>query len=209
MSQGTCGPRPVFLVRHGQSDWNLLELTQGQSTHPRLTDLGREQAQCAAALIDESLGKAHHGLVLVRTSDLTRAVQSAELLAERLGGQLVTDERLREQHLGELEGRSHAETWAAAADHDWSDLDLPVAGGESPRQVRDRMAAVIDEVDSQVVTVLVSHGDAIRAALAHLAGVPSNEAIWVEVPNGAVARVDDRQVSWLAGSTSREARVRA
>jgi probable phosphoglycerate mutase len=202
-------PRPFFLVRHGQSDWNVLELTQGQSAHPRLTDLGRDQVRSAGALIESSLEDSDHGRVLVRTSDLTRAVESAEILVELLDGELRSDERLREQHLGELEGRSYAETWASAARHDWSDLDLPVAGGESPRQVRERMAEVLDEVDPDVVTVLVSHGDAIRAALAHLAGVPSDEAPWVEVPNGAVARVDGRRVSWLGGPTSGAARVRS
>jgi probable phosphoglycerate mutase len=134
---------------------------------------------------------------VVSTSDLTRARETAELLVARLGGRLQLDERLREQHLGYLEGRPYAETWAAAEAHDWSDIDLPVAGGESPRQVRDRMAAVLDEVDPSVVTVLVSHGDAIRAALGHLSGVSGSEAPWVEVRNGAVARLTDREVRWL------------
>jgi probable phosphoglycerate mutase len=44
--------------------------------------------------------------------------------------------------------------------------------------------------------VLVSHGDAIRAALAHLEGEPPHAAEWVEVPNGAVARFDGA-VTWL------------
>lgn len=189
--------QPMYLVRHGQSEWNLLELTQGQSAEPRLTSLGRLEAKSAAVLIGDDLRSFGEPVAMVRTSDLTRAVESARIVVDELGGQLVPDERLREQHLGELEGRSYAETWAAAAEHDWSDVNLPVAGGESPRQVRERMAEVLDDVDPSLVTVLVSHGDAIRAALAHLAGVPSNEAPWVEVPNGAVARVIDRHVSWL------------
>jgi 2,3-bisphosphoglycerate-dependent phosphoglycerate mutase len=189
--------QPTYLVRHGQSEWNLLELTQGQSVLPGLTSLGRLQAKEAAVLIGEDLRVLGERVAVVRSSDLTRAIDSAGILVDELGGELVPDRRLREQHLGDLEGRSYAETWAAAEKHDWSDLDLPVAGGESPRQVRDRMAAVIDEIDPSVVTVLVSHGDAIRAAIAHLAEIPSNEAPWVEVPNGAVARVVDRQVHWL------------
>ena len=134
---------------------------------------------------------------MVRTSDLTRALDSAWIIASVVGGDVEPDERLREQHLGSLEGRSYAETWVAAAEHNWTDLDLPVAGGESPRQVRDRMAAVLDGTDPEAVTVLVSHGDAIRAALAHVAGVPSHQAPWVDVPNGAVARVTGREVTWL------------
>ena len=49
---------PVYLVRHGQSEWNVLRLTQGQTPHPRLTGLGREQAARAAELIASDMGTA-------------------------------------------------------------------------------------------------------------------------------------------------------
>ena len=189
-------PRPCYLVRHGQSEWNVLELTQGQTMSPRLTELGRDQARAAAAVIRADLGPGI-GVDVVRTSDLVRARETAEILAEPLGGELLLDGRLREQHLGDLEGRSYAETWAVAAAHDWSQPHLPVAGGESPHQLRTRISEVLDTVDPNVVTVLVSHGDAIRAAVAHLAGHSPSTAPWVDVPNGAVAKVADRTVSWL------------
>ena len=130
------------------------------------------------------------------SSDLTRAVETAQIIGARLLLRVQTDARLREQHLGELEGRSYVETWAAAEAFDWSDPTLPIAGGESLMDVHDRMAAVLDEVESDAVTIHVSHGDAIRVAIAHLNGVKPHEADWIEVPNGAVARVDDT-VTWL------------
>jgi broad specificity phosphatase PhoE len=188
--------RPCYLVRHGQSEWNVLELTQGQTMSPRLTDLGREQARAAAHTIRADLGPSER-VDVVRTSDLVRARETAEILVDLLGGGLRTDVRLREQHLGDLEGRSYVETWSAAERHDWSDPHLPIAGGESPRQLRDRMAAAVDSVDRSVVTVLVSHGDAIRAAVAHLAGIAVSDAPWADVRNGAVARVTDQGVRWL------------
>jgi probable phosphoglycerate mutase len=194
--------RPCYLVRHGQSEWNLLERTQGQTMSPPLTALGREQAWSAAASIRADLGPDR--VDVVRTSDLVRARETADILAAELGGTLVPDARLREQHLGSLQGRSYAETWAAAEQHDWADPHLPVAGGESPHQLRTRIAEVLDVVDPATVTVLVSHGDAIRAAVAHLAGVPPHEAPWVDVPNGAVVRVVAGSLTWLtAPLTSR------
>ncbi|HRI97382.1 MAG TPA: histidine phosphatase family protein [Nocardioides sp.] len=197
-----------YLVRHGQSEWNVLELTQGQTMAPPLTELGREQARTAAELIRADLEPGAR-VAIVRTSDLVRARETAELLLDLLGGELILDVRLREQHLGDLEGRSYAETWAAAEAHDWSDPHLPVAGGESPHELRTRIAAAVDEVDADAVTVLVSHGDAIRAAVAHLAGVPIEEAPWVDVPNGAVARLGEGGVVWLsrtAAGTAPDAR---
>lgn len=187
---------PVYLVRHGQSEWNLLRLTQGQTAHPPLTELGRAQAASAAALIASDVSR--RGLVVDRivTSDLVRAVETANILATRLGSAVGLDVRLREQHLGRLQGRGYEETWAAAEELDWSDPAQAVAGGESLVDVRDRMAAVLRETDPAAVTVLVSHGDAIRVAAAHLSGVEPHDAPWVEVPNGAVLVVAEG-LTWL------------
>lgn len=192
----TAMPHPVYLVRHGQSQWNVRRLTQGQTAHPPLTDLGRSQSAAAAELIAadlDDLGLTAQRLV---SSDLTRAVETAETIGARLLLTVDTDVRLREQHLGELQGRSYVETWAAARECDWSDPTLPIADGESLMDVYDRMAAVLNEVDPAVVSILVSHGDAIRAAVAYLNGVKPHEADWVEVPNGAVARIDGT-ITWL------------
>lgn len=187
---------PVYLVRHGQSEWNLRRLTQGQTVHPRLTELGREQARRAAALISGDLAALAPPVTRIISSDLVRATQTAGIHSGHLGAQVKLDARLREQNLGALEGRSYEETWAVAAQTDWSDSTIPVAGGESAMDVYDRMGAVLRELDRGTVSVLVSHGDAIRAAIAYLRGVKPHEAPWVDVPNGAVARIDD-DITWL------------
>jgi probable phosphoglycerate mutase len=190
--------QPVYLVRHGQSEWNLLRLTQGQTAHPRLTALGREQAGTAAELVAADLANGGHSAARIVSSDLARAVQTADILAQRLGGERSCDIRLREQDLGELEGRSYDETWSAATEFDWSDPTQPIAGGESQRDVYHRMGAALDDIRSaEEATVLVSHGDAIRAAVAYLRGMKPEDSDWVEVPNGAVARIDGG-LRWLA-----------
>lgn len=151
----------------------------------------------AASLIAADLAERGHRVERVVSSDLVRARETAEVIAATLDVHVVPDERLREQHLGDLEGRSYDETWAAAELHDWSDPALPIAGGESLLAVRERMVASLSELDPDAVHVVVSHGDAIRAAVAHFQGEAPHEAAWVEVPNGAVARVG-MTVEWLA-----------
>lgn len=187
---------PVYLVRHGQSEWNLRRLTQGQTFHPRLTELGRQQAWRAARLISEDLASWTLPVTRIVSSDLVRAARTAQIHSDHLGAAVSLDARLREQNLGALEGRSYEETWAAAVQIDWSDPTVPVAGGESLMDVYDRMGAVLSDLDRSTVSVLVSHGDAIRAAVAYLRGVKPHEAPWVDVPNGAVARIDD-DLTWL------------
>ena len=190
-------PAPVYLVRHGQSEWNVRRLTQGQTAHPRLTDLGRQQARTAAALIADDLRTTGRRVSRVVSSDLARARETADVIAELLGVEVVSDARLREQHLGDLEGRSYEETWAAAERHDWSDPSLPIAGGESLLAVRERMAQCLHELDPDDCHVIVSHGDAIRAALSHRKREPVHQAAWVDVPNGSVAYLD-ADITWLA-----------
>jgi probable phosphoglycerate mutase len=137
------------------------------------------------------------------SSDLVRAAETAQIIGDELGVDVELDPRLREQGLGRLEGRGYDETWAAAEEHDWSDPTLPVAGGESVAELHGRIGSLLDEVTLDGPTVLVSHGDAIRAALTHVSGVRPMDAPWVEVPNGAVFRVrpDGR---WEQLSSSRE-----
>ena len=187
---------PVYLVRHGQSEWNLRRLTQGQTAHPRLTELGREQAGRAAALISADLATLALPVTRIISSDLVRAAQTAQIHSDHLGPEVNLDPRLREQNLGALEGRSYEETWAVAARIDWSDPTIPVAGGESLMDVYDRMSAALSDLTRGTTSVLVSHGDAIRAAVAYLRGVKPHEAPWVDVPNGAVARIGD-DLTWL------------
>lgn len=190
--------QPVYLVRHGQSEWNVRRLTQGQTSHPPLTALGRTQAARAARLVAADVAARGVAADTIVSSDLVRAVETARILGEVLDAPVTLDARLREQHLGTLEGRGYDETWAAAEAIDWSDPAQPIAGGESLMDVHGRMSAVLGSVDPTLVTVLVSHGDAIRAAIAHLKGVGPHEADWVEVPNGAVARIDGG-ITWLGG----------
>jgi len=55
---------------------------------------------------------------------------------------------------------------------------------------------VLDDVVRDRSAVVVSHGDAIRSAVAHLEGHSMTDAPWVEVPNGSIARWDGA-VTWL------------
>lgn len=192
----SCMRHPVYLVRHGQSEWNVLRLTQGQTAHPRLTELGRAQAAAAAELIAADLVRVGLAASRLVTSDLARAMETADVIGSRLGLRAELDARLREQHLGRLEGRSYEETWAVAETLDWSDPNTPIEGGECLMAVQRRMADAVGSLHPTCVNVVVSHGDSIRTVIAHLTGSAPNQAPWVEVPNGAVVRFDG-ELTWL------------
>ena len=183
-------PRPLYLVRHGESVWNAQDLIQGHTAHPGLTAAGRDQAYRAAEQIGADLAARQLAVEIITTSDLARAAQTAAILAEVLGGRLRTDERLREQHLGELQGLTKAQA-RQLQERAGRDIDA----GESDAALRARMVAAVADLDRGAVHVVVSHRRALRQVSAHLLGLADGERI--AVPNGAVARWHADRLHWL------------
>ena len=104
-------PTRLFVLRHGRTAWNAEARIQGQLDVP-LDEVGRWQAErLAAALADE-------GITTVYSSDLQRALATAQPLVARTGAMLHTDACLRERGFGSFEGQTYAEieaTWPEAA----------------------------------------------------------------------------------------------
>jgi 2,3-bisphosphoglycerate-dependent phosphoglycerate mutase len=178
----------VHLVRHGQSSWNLQHRVQGQRDEPALTVLGRQQAADAG----RTLAGGRPARLL--TSDLARATQTAAIIGRALGLAPIATSLLREQALGELEGLTTQQASARLAGVDLSDPAVRYAGGESRADVAARIAALLAspllrDLDETDEIVLVSHGDAIRIAIAVLLGEDQADAPWRSVENGSVNTV--------------------
>ncbi len=148
----------IIAVRHGQTEWNVRRLEQGQLDSP-LTELGRRQAAALAeALADQ-------GIQAIYSSDLGRARQTADTIAARLGLPVHDEPRLRELGLGILEGRTLADFAsdhpAEAAALEANDPDYALPGGESFRQCYTRAVACVQEIAAAHpggVALVVTHG---------------------------------------------------
>ncbi|MFC7491873.1 MULTISPECIES: histidine phosphatase family protein [unclassified Knoellia] len=179
----------LHLVRHGQSSWNVEGRLQGQTAHPELTDLGRAQSAAAADLLAERI--AGTGTVAVVSSDLVRARQTAAVIAAALGVAVANDRDLREQSLGELEGRLTSELTAEGVPDGLHVSEVRWGGGESLADVHRRLASPIARAHGAPHdhVVWVTHGDTMRVALARLEGRTHREVEWVPITNGAVVTV--------------------
>lgn len=178
------GPLTLLLVRHGQSEWNAAGLMQGQRADVPLTARGHEQAAAAAR---ELAGHRPGALV---SSDLLRAVQTAEHCARATGLPIGTAPELREQGYGVLEGRPSRELWDVV---DWTDPHWAADGGESLAELHARVAgylAALRRHPPASVVALVTHGDTIRAVQAVAAGLGPAELPAVTPPNGSVTRLE-------------------
>jgi broad specificity phosphatase PhoE len=175
----------LHLVRHGQSEWNLSRRLQGQVAHVPLTPLGLEQARAAARTL------AGRNIAAVHSSDLLRARQTADVIGTELGLSVHLDDGLREQAYGTLEGLPSADVLAADP-YDFSDPEARAPGGESLRDVHERVGRCLARYLRRYAgreCVLVSHGDAIRVGLAWLAGRGPADVPWHETTNGSVTTV--------------------
>ena len=121
----------------------------------RLSATGREQAR------DLGLRRRDDGLTAVFTSDLQRAVETAELAFTGSGIQVVADPRLRECDYGDLNGTR--EPIRGRADH----IDFPYPGGESWRRAVERVAGFLEDLraDRDGERVLVIGHSATRLGL--------------------------------------------
>ena len=177
-------PLTLLLVRHGQSEWNAAGLLQGQTAHVPLTEFGHAQAAAAA----RELVALRPGALV--SSDLRRAVQTAEHCARATGLALKTTPALREQGYGVLEGRPSRELWDVV---DWTDPHWAAPGGESLAELHARVAAFITGLQADPpadVLALVTHGDTIRAVQAVAAGRGPDEMPGTTPANGTVTRLE-------------------
>jgi probable phosphoglycerate mutase len=160
----------LILVRHGETDWNRDRRIQGSTDIP-LNDTGRQHARDAAAVLREQLGP--DAPVVVVSSDLSRARETAEILAGDLGVRvsgLYPD--LRERAYGEAEGISADEFLARWGD--WHSAEVP--GAEPWPDLRTRGLRALRDVvrDARRETapvaasvIVVTHGAMIRELIRH------------------------------------------
>ncbi len=182
----------IYLIRHGETDWNLEQKYQGQQDIP-LNSTGIKQAQ----LIAESLNDHHFSSLY--SSDLMRAFQTAQEIEKKVKLPIYTHPALREINQGEWEGKFIKDVLAASGDEVRAVYQNPYTsrkpGGESIAEVAERMYAYLDhlaEKHHQQTIIVVSHGLAIATVLCRVRDLPLEMAIQ-NIPENTGVEV----VEWL------------
>ena len=187
----------LFLARHGETAWNLERRWQGHTDIP-LSARGREQAAALAARLHG------RGIGHVRSSDLKRARETAEIVAAALGiPEVGIDPRLRERSFGAFEGLT-AEECAARYPDIWTqyqeDRRVMPPGAEPHDEVVRRLTRAVEEAlalpTNGESVLLVGHGGSIRVLLHTAFGRPfppieNGCLLEVEVHEGKLASVED------------------
>nr|WP_314265208.1 2,3-diphosphoglycerate-dependent phosphoglycerate mutase GpmB [uncultured Moellerella sp.] len=187
----------VYLVRHGETEWNVARRIQGQSDSP-LTETGKLQARQVAERVKSA------GITHIITSDMGRTRETAQIIANTCGCEVIHEPRLRELNMGILEKRKidtltpEEEQWRKSLVDGTPDGRIPQ--GESMEEISSRMFAALEScrnLPEGSRPLLVSHGIALSALLSRILGVPASSGRRLRLRNCSLSRVDYQHSPWL------------
>jgi 2,3-bisphosphoglycerate-dependent phosphoglycerate mutase len=181
----------LVLVRHGESEWNKLNLFTGWKD-PDLTAKGVAEATAAG----QRLKAAGLSFDVAFTSRLTRAQRTLKLILAELGqSDLPTtqDQALNERDYGELSGLNKDDArkrWGEDQVHIWRrSFDVPPPGGESLKDTAARVlpyykAKIVPALTSGQRVIVAAHGNSLRALIMHLENLSGEAIIARELATG-------------------------
>lgn len=162
---------PVLLIRHGEADHHIQAITGGW-TDTELTDLGRFQAELLAKRLNQELA----GIpLLLATSRLRRASDTAEVIGRDLGIRPIILPELVDLNNGIAAGKTHAEARAVALEPNGSLLDWqPYPEAESWRQFFQRITGFMESINGahDGAVMLVTHAANIHGIVSWWLGIP-------------------------------------
>jgi probable phosphoglycerate mutase len=191
----------ILLIRHGETDWNVEGRIQGHLQIP-LNRRGRAQAELLAAHLQGTRFDA------VYSSDLVRALQTAQAIVRYSRREIREDVRLREWDLGVLAGlrrnqAEHDQPQAARIRRD-NLVDEPIPGGESIRQRFGRITRVVADIAARhrgECVLIVSHGGPLGDCYRRATGKRIEERVKIDLFNASINEIhidgdDWRLESW-------------
>lgn len=180
----------LIVIRHGQTEWNATGRWQGQADPP-LNDVGRAQARQTAI---ELQSKKIDGLI---SSDLWRARETAEIIAEVIGQKVILEPRLREVDLGEWQGLYSDDIRARWPEQMRLWIESPLTArpphGESIRELADRVLAAARDIAARYpdqAIGIAAHELPIAVITTHAAGIPLERLREYVPPNAGWLEVE-------------------
>ncbi len=188
----------VYLVRHAETDWNVLKKLQGQTNEQNLTLLGLKQAECLKKFFEEN------PVDLIFSSPMKRAMDSVKIVFP--GKRVFTDHRLIERGFGEFEGKTWQEIEAIRPGLHALYKDtrtLPeVKGAETIEELQNRSVEALQDIikigEGKKIAVIV-HGATIKTILLKILNKPFT--FYKEIPqkNGCINLLEFSSKNFSSG----------
>jgi phosphoserine phosphatase len=162
----------IYIIRHGETEYNKLNIVQGSGVDTDLNETGRKQA----SLFYESFG--NHPFDKVYTSSLQRSQQSVAAFIQKGIPHLALSE-LNEISWGDFEGKAQSEEertvyWKMIERWAQGDLDAKIPNGESPFEMQLRQKRALDKIMSgpEQEILICMHGRAMKSFLCLILNEP-------------------------------------
>ena len=181
----------LILIRHGQSEWNELNLFTGWK-NPGLTKKGEKEATDAGKLLREK------GIIfdIAFTSALKRAQDTLTIILKEIDQtslKIIKDQSLNERDYGDLSGLNKDEArkkWGEDKVHQWRrSFDIPPPRGESLRNTADRVlpyyeSNIVPRINEGLNILITAHGNSLRSLVMHLDNISSEDIVKLEIGTG-------------------------
>ncbi len=181
----------LILIRHGQSEWNELNLFTGWK-NPGLTKKGEKEATDAGKLLREK----EIIFDIAFTSALKRAQDTLTIILKEIDQtslRIIKDQSLNERDYGDLSGLNKDEArkkWGEDKVHQWRrSFDIPPPGGESLRNTADRVlpyykSNIVPRINEGLNILITAHGNSLRSLVMHLDNISSEDIVKLEIGTG-------------------------
>ncbi|KDR95150.1 probable phosphoglycerate mutase [Peptoclostridium litorale DSM 5388] len=181
-----------FIVRHGQTEWNIQKKTQGQQ-NSSLAEIGIEQTQKLAKRLQS------FDVDYIYSSDLGRTIETSNIISSHLDKEIMLDKGLREINFGDWEGLT-----INAIREKYSDIykvwrtkpqEAQIPGAENLLQARKRIMDCISNINEQhdnANILLVSHGMIIKILLVSLLGAELSNIYKIKQGNTSLNVIEYR-----------------
>jgi len=184
----------IYLLRHGQTEWNVEGRYQGQLNSP-LTSLGREQAKQNAQKLQKYL---NINEVKLFASPLGRARETAEIIAKESGlesSKIIFEEDIQEVNYGIFEGQTKEyckDVYAKAfTEREANKFTYVLEGGESYENVFVRLKRWLSSVEEEEVIVVVAHEMINRALRGIYCQLSNEKMLTLRQPNDVLIKLEN------------------
>ncbi|MCP4355518.1 MAG: histidine phosphatase family protein [Proteobacteria bacterium] len=169
-----------YIFRHGETDYNLKKIAQGQSVDEELNETGLAQAKNLAEKLKDKK------IEIIYSSPLKRALQTAEIVGSQNNINVVIDDNLKERNFGVIEGKSYDYVQKILMDK--NDPSFKFEGEESRQEMQNRFLDVLHKlIDTEYKNIgISSHGSAIKSLLLYF---DDSDDIMLTKQNGEVVHI--------------------
>ncbi len=188
----------IYIVRHGETEWNKKKIIQGMANNEPLNKNGMEQAKKLA----EYFSNKHLDLII--SSPLKRAIQTASYVALKKNIQIILNENFSEIDYGDWSGKKSSEIPALFPEAWKKFIKNPdifkFPNGEAVSEFYTRVSEAFCELDTKTDVLIVAHTNSIRAIVSYVLELSAYNAYKLHFDNCSVSKLRYKNNRWEVDS---------